>query len=388
MSTPSVSVVVPTFQRRELVGKAVASVLAQTYRDFELIVVDDGSTDGTREALAGLDGRLRYEWQENAGVAAARNRGLELSRAPIVAFLDSDNRWLFDHLDLLVAVLDRHPEAVLATTCPRFTIGGDERAEDSRLHDHWPRVFTYGRHAGFISGVAIRREAVETVGGFDERFRVGEDTDLFVRLGVLGPIATVRRRTLLRGMTPTSLKERGRRSGEYLEAGELSARNVVAAAEALSPDSPLIAEAHAGLHLSRALIALDRDDLQVLRAQLERLAQLQGHSVSGVMVANRVWKHVPSAREPAGLLAAYATLAEAWPDPRADTARFVRALALILAVRTLDARQALRLAKRWPRGGSASFFLRRRNAFREFGQIVLAERRQWAQVTRFSAGAP
>src|SRR5438132_3254976 len=103
---PAVSVIVPTFQRREYVVRAVGSVLAQTYEDFELIVVDDGSTDGTGEALAGLDGRLRYLWQENRGTGAARNTGLRLARGEIVAFLDSDNRWLPHHLGIVTEVLE------------------------------------------------------------------------------------------------------------------------------------------------------------------------------------------------------------------------------------------------------------------------------------------
>jgi glycosyltransferase involved in cell wall biosynthesis len=204
MSSPSVSVIVPTHQRRPLVRRAVESVLAQTHEDLELVVIDDGSTDGTGEELAELDdGRLRYVWQENAGVAAARNRAQGMARGEIVAFLDSDNYWLPDHLEVLVEVLERQPEALFATTCESFEIEGDSGPESAGLVDLWPRVFNYGRRAGFVSGVAIRREPLEEVGGFDERFRAGEDTDLFVRLGVLGPMASVGRRTHLRGHTTT-----------------------------------------------------------------------------------------------------------------------------------------------------------------------------------------
>ncbi len=78
--TPTVSVVIPTYQRRDDVLRAVESVLAQSFEDFEVIVVDDGSTDGTAEALAGLDPRLRYVWHENRGTGAARNAGLRLAR--------------------------------------------------------------------------------------------------------------------------------------------------------------------------------------------------------------------------------------------------------------------------------------------------------------------
>ena len=137
--TPAVSVLIPTFQRRELVRRAVASVVAQTYRDFELIVIDDGSTDGTREMLESLDTRglrFHYRWQPNRGVAAARNVGLELARGEIVAFLDSDNHWLTDHLDVVVEVFRRQPEAVLVSTCPKYILAGRQQSADAALMDY------------------------------------------------------------------------------------------------------------------------------------------------------------------------------------------------------------------------------------------------------------
>ena len=138
---PSVSVVIPTYQRRGLVRRAVASVLGQTFQDFELIVVDDGSTDGTGDALEGIDERIRYTRQENRGVAAARNVGIRLARGEIIAFLDSDDRWLPDHLAVLTEVLARHPEAVLCTTCPRFHVGGRQTADDGKPVDAVPLLF-------------------------------------------------------------------------------------------------------------------------------------------------------------------------------------------------------------------------------------------------------
>src|SRR2546423_455961 len=97
---PAVSVLVPTYQRRAAVALAVRSILAQTYRDFEVIVVDDGSTDGTEDEVAPLG--VRYLWQENRGVSAARNAGLWVARGRIIAFLDSDNMWYPDHLEYIV----------------------------------------------------------------------------------------------------------------------------------------------------------------------------------------------------------------------------------------------------------------------------------------------
>src|SRR5271166_3123369 len=92
---PEVSVIIPTYNRRPMVREAVASVLAQRDADFELMVVDDGSTDGTYEMLADLD-RVTVERSARRGPAAARNRGVALASAPLIAFLDSDDLWAPD----------------------------------------------------------------------------------------------------------------------------------------------------------------------------------------------------------------------------------------------------------------------------------------------------
>lgn len=91
---PRVSVIIPTYNRREYVQEAIDSALAQTFTDYEIIVIDDGSTDGTSEALQARYGnRIHYEWQENQGESVARNRGIELARGEYIAFLDSDDLW-------------------------------------------------------------------------------------------------------------------------------------------------------------------------------------------------------------------------------------------------------------------------------------------------------
>jgi len=117
----AVSVLVPTYQRRDSVVQAVRSILAQSYRDFEVIVVDDGSTDGTGDAIAPLG--VRYLWQENRGVSAARNAGLRVARGRVIAFLDSDNTWYPDHLDVVVSALGLHPSVVAASTAPAYHVG-------------------------------------------------------------------------------------------------------------------------------------------------------------------------------------------------------------------------------------------------------------------------
>jgi hypothetical protein len=293
----------------------------------------------------------------------------------LIAFLDSDNRWLPDHLEVLVEVLERHPEAMMATTCPGFQIEGDDTPAASRVVNLWPRVFAYSREAGFISGVGMRRAAVDAVGGFDERFKAGEDSDLFVRVGIVGPLATLRRRTLVRGLAPSSLKQRARGNGDYLNAAELSAGNVLEAAERLDADTPLLREARGALHLARGMKAVERRDAETARTEYaEAIRQMPMLKTAGVLVANRIWKHLPSSQQPDGLFASYALVAEAWPDPRSDTARFIRTLALVLALRTGSMREGARLLRGWPRGGTFDFFRRRVRAFRRIAEIFVKER--------------
>lgn len=110
MASPEVSIILPTFNRLDVIGRAVASVILQTHADWELIVVDDGSTDGTLERLQGLDPRLRLLRQPNQGVYGARNTGLAAARGRWITFLDSDDAWMPHFLALTTAFLRAHPD--------------------------------------------------------------------------------------------------------------------------------------------------------------------------------------------------------------------------------------------------------------------------------------
>jgi glycosyl transferase family 2 len=372
---PAVSVILPTYQRRELVRRAIASVMAQTHRDFELIVVDDGSTDGTREALASVSEKLRYRWQPNRGVAAARNAGLRMARGSIVAFLDSDNRWLPDHLDTLTKALDSHPEAVLASTCPGFRVRGRERAADPRRVDYRRGRLIAAESVGFASCIAVRRTALSAVGEFDERLDGLEDSDLWLRLATLGPFSLVRRRTIVHQVTAGSLKERARRAGGYLAAGELCAANVASAAEQL-PDpqrSRLAGEARGLGHLARALRALDGGDDDRLELELAEACRLLSLSDAPAFVASRVRGHLPRVHERQERRRVLRTLAESWPDRHTRTARYLRAWAIGLAILSGKPGDAARLASGWQLRGTLRFVrgiapLVRQRAARLIGQ--------------------
>lgn len=343
-ATPAVSVVVPTHQRREQVRRAAATVLGQTVRDLELIVVDDGSTDGTGEALEGVDSRLRYVWQENAGPAAARNVGIARSRASVVAFLDSDNLWEPDHLEVLLAVLSRHPRAVLASTCPEFLTVGRQAPERSRAEDVLPALMSRAT-VGYLSCVAVRRDALEAVGGFDERLRVLEDTDLWLRMAMIGDVARVRRRTVRHSAGGRSQMDSGRRSGEYITAGKLSADSVIRALAQHRPEAPawLSDAARAQRHWVAAQAALAHGDRETLRTELRAACRLNpGLSSHPEHGAWRLRAHMPCSHRRLGRLDYLMAVAEEWPDPCSDTATYLRVAAALTAARAGRPRQMAR----------------------------------------------
>ena len=136
---PTISVVVPTYNRRELVSGAVRCVLAQTHEDFELLVVDDGSTDDTVEHLCatfGGDERVRVLTKTNGGSASARNLGTEHARGEYMAFLDSDDRWTPRYLESQLAFARAHPEADLVL-CDAKYVGGKYDGTTVFSRDSW-----------------------------------------------------------------------------------------------------------------------------------------------------------------------------------------------------------------------------------------------------------
>ena len=182
---PGLSVIIPTYNRAALVPEAVASVLAQTWRDFEVLVVDDASTDGTAAALAAFGSRIRLlRHAFRLGVAAARNLGISAARGQWLAFLDSDDLWRPEKLARQMAYLAGHPELVLCQT--------EETWERRGLKVNQPR--SHRKIGGWIffpslarclvspSAVVLNRTVFEEHGGFDENLPAAEDYDLWLRL--------------------------------------------------------------------------------------------------------------------------------------------------------------------------------------------------------------
>jgi GT2 family glycosyltransferase len=225
-----VSVVIPTYNRAQKVGRAVESALAQAYRDLEVIVVDDGSSDDTRRVVADFGERVRYIYQDNLGVSAARNTALRNARGEFVAFLDSDDLWKPWRIESQVVALRRFPEAGLVWTDMTAADATGRVVDECHLRvmyaaharvnvdEHLEQVATLGSLSAAVpaalegaavrigdlsskillgnllhtSTVLVRRSWIERVGGFDPTFaRAGEDYEFYVRLCSVGPVVFI-----------------------------------------------------------------------------------------------------------------------------------------------------------------------------------------------------
>ena len=185
------SVVIPLYNKRDFIVRTVESVLRQSYADFELIIVDDGSTDGSVEQLARIcDPRLRLIRQANTGKGAARNRGMRDSRRGWIAFLDADDYWFPDHLGELTRMLGQYPGAGLLSTS--FWEGEDSSARAPTAAGRIRRIEYFTEAARNIkvvwsSATAIRRSLASELGGFGP-WRTGEDLEYWARAALRAPV--------------------------------------------------------------------------------------------------------------------------------------------------------------------------------------------------------
>jgi glycosyltransferase involved in cell wall biosynthesis len=167
-----------------VLGRAIASVLAQSYRDFELIVVDDGSTDGTAELPACCDERLTLVRQDNRGVSAARNAGIRHSHGELVAFLDSDDEWLPDKLDRQVGCSGSGQPDFICHTDEVWLRDG-KIVPQKKIHSkQGGRFFERALERCLISpsSVMLSRSLLDRIGWFDEDLLAAEDYDLWLRI--------------------------------------------------------------------------------------------------------------------------------------------------------------------------------------------------------------
>lgn len=195
-SNPQVSVIIPTYNRRHCIGQAIDSVLHQTYGDYELIVVDDASSDGTADWIAANYGQIQLvRLPQNRGASAARNQAIAIAKGEYVAFLDSDDRWEPDFLSTHIHTLQSNPDAVL-TYCNYSEIFPDGNHLEHNLKP-W-RIYPDLTHhllmetlIHSMSLVTVRRDALLKAGPLKENLKISHDRELYLRLLYLGKIVHI-----------------------------------------------------------------------------------------------------------------------------------------------------------------------------------------------------
>ena len=185
-----ISVIIPTFNRKKTLGRAIQSVMNQSLSPFEILIIDDGSNDGTEEWVKENFQNMRYIYQDNHGVSSARNIGIENAHGDWVAFLDSDDEWLPNKLYEQAKAMDSNPEMKFFHT-NEIWIRNGVRVNQMKKHK---------KYGGYIfekcldicrvspSSVLIQKEVFDNIGIFDESLRVCEDYDLWLRITSKYPV--------------------------------------------------------------------------------------------------------------------------------------------------------------------------------------------------------
>jgi glycosyltransferase involved in cell wall biosynthesis len=180
---PAVSVIIHTYNNEKFIAETVESVLNQTYKDYEIIVVDDGSVDSTRDALLPYMQEIRYHYKENGGIANAKNAGIRLSKTDFIAFLDHDDLWVPDKLKLQMEYFNKNPQVGLVyAKYNTFRDGKELRTKSEKGYSGW--VFKELLSKSFIqtSTVIVKKECLDAVGPYDESLSLGDEYDMFLRI--------------------------------------------------------------------------------------------------------------------------------------------------------------------------------------------------------------
>jgi glycosyltransferase involved in cell wall biosynthesis len=305
-----IAIITPAFNEAPFIAAAICSVLAQTHRDLCMVVVDDGSTDATSKVVTGFaDPRLRLIWQCNAGVAAARNRGMASADGDALLFLDADDWLTPTALATLAATLDATPEAVAAVgPYARMDVLGQPAGRQTRRplpnpSDLLARLVVQNQ---FANGghLLIRRDAARKAGTFRPGVIYGEDWDYFVRLALQGPFAFVAAPAPL-------LFVRSRAEGAY--------RRLAADPDAFAPcmaaiyDNPELAARFGAARLAMLRRQAEAENAWVVGRELVR----HGRAAEGRRWLTRSVAAAPSLRRMGLLAAAHALplLPQAWRGP-------------------------------------------------------------------------
>jgi glycosyltransferase involved in cell wall biosynthesis len=218
---PSVTVIIPTYNRREMLYAALGSVMAQTFRDFEVLVVDDGSEEDLRPAIGAFEGPVRHLRVEHGGAARARNAGIEAARTDLIAFLDSDDLWLPEHLARTVPILQEHKEVGLVYHDMVTLDAAGEVVPPRRSRPHPSGLVTELLFAyDFIPtpSVVCRRELLLRAGSFDPAMVPSEDYDLWLKMSLLCRFAWIDQPLMQRRQHDGNISKQHRARNEVVRA--------------------------------------------------------------------------------------------------------------------------------------------------------------------------
>jgi len=193
MNKVPITVIIPTFNRSTFIHEAVDSVLAQSYQEFELIIIDDGSTDATPEILSRYKGHVSVITTEHRGPSAARNRGIEAAQGEFISFLDSDDLWLPDKLKVQINFFHTNPGTFVCQTEESWVRNG-ARVNQKKIHKKysgWIFEHCLPRCIVSPSAVMIHKTVFDKVGLFDESMPACEDYDLWLRISPLYSICLI-----------------------------------------------------------------------------------------------------------------------------------------------------------------------------------------------------
>lgn len=208
---PKISVVIPTYNRAYCLGETIDSVLAQTYRDYELIVVDDGSTDDTESLVKAMPGIKYLRIAENSGVSMARNLGIGNARGNYICFLDSDDLWIKKKLEQQASVMEAEPALTACYTDEIWVRNGVRVNSGNRHKKYSGRIFSHCLPLCIISSssVMLRAEIFAEIGLFDETLPACEDYDFWLRLTARFPVRFLPQKLIVkRGGHPDQLSRK------------------------------------------------------------------------------------------------------------------------------------------------------------------------------------
>ncbi|MGL6140662.1 MAG: glycosyltransferase family 2 protein, partial [Planktothrix sp.] len=190
LATPQISIIIPAYNCDRYIGQAVESILNQTYPADEIIIIDDGSQDNTREVLQPYSDYIRYVYQENQGVSVARNHGLNLARGEFIVFLDADDIFLPDKLAAQIAIFQAQPHLGLVQSGWRRVNQQGETLMEATPWDYVPELnlenWLRWKPLGTMGTLMFRREWLLKIDGFEPGLAHAEDVDLILRIALLG----------------------------------------------------------------------------------------------------------------------------------------------------------------------------------------------------------